>query len=50
MPRDAVVQLLREMAVLVDKPDGIGGSAVLLEAAEHILQLERQIKPAEPSR
>lgn len=50
MTAPTIVELLRDMAKLVDKPGEIGGGAILLEAAEHIVQLQRRIQPAEPTR
>lgn len=45
MPLAFVIDALRELA-----PTCPGGEAVLLEAAEHLAQMSRQIPPAEPTR
>lgn len=50
MKADILVSLLRDMAELVDKPGNLGGGAILLEAAETIIQQRRLIPPSEPTR
>lgn len=41
--------MLAQMAMDLDGPNGPGGGAVLLDAICHIEDIERRIRPAEPS-
>jgi len=50
MKQDVLIRLLQEMAEIVDGPEGIGGGAILLEAACEIEDLQRRLPPADPSR
>lgn len=52
MRQDNLVRLLREMAEIVDRPNGLGGGAILRAAAQEIEDLRRhltqRLAPPEP--
>lgn len=50
MSVDTLTRLLEEMAEIVDKPEGVGGGMILLEAADTLRQQQRLIPPTEPTR
>lgn len=49
MKRDTLLQLLAEMAEIVDGPNGPGGGAILLEAVCEIEELQRLLPAPEPT-
>lgn len=50
MKQDTLLELLSEMAKIVDGPGGPGGGAILLEAVCEIEDLRKRLPPPEPTR
>lgn len=49
MAQATLIELLQELAEIVDRPDGPGGGAILLEAISEIEDLQRRLPPPEPT-